>query len=1125
GLVCKWADRIAVVEDGRIVETGPAREIIRQPQNAYTRTLVEADRLLSDTVLTDTTEGNRSFDTGAEHRVVLAATGLVKNFGAFRALDGVSIEVHAGECIGVVGESGSGKTTLARCLVGLERPDEGRIEYFGKGMPQIVFQDPYSSLNPAHTVRAILTEALLAGRTGRAGRSGSVIGKTVTDGTGVTSDTNDTNGVFGTDGESSMQATLTIEELLQLAELPAELLDRKPARLSGGQRQRVAIARALAPDPEVLILDESVSALDVVVQNQILGTIDRLRRERGLAILLITHDLSVVRMVASRVYVMNEARVVESGDTAQLFAAPKDPYTAKLLAAAAYTDIPRDDERVEDIPHESNSNADKQDDDKPCEKGVSFVIEGQEAAMNTNRTANSPKTGAYFGEKGASFVAEGPEVAENTNRTANSPKTGVYFGEKGVPFVIEGQEAAMNTNRTANSPKTGVQFGEKASLFATGDPNQASSANKTANSPKTGVQFGEKASLFAMEGPKPASGANETANSPKTGVQFGEKGVSFELEGSNQTSGANETANSPKVDGGDVTLYHNARIYTVAGSDWERHATESMAVYADGGIFAVGAEAEVRRAAEAGGNSIIEEIDLGGLVVLPGLVDSHVHAPGSAFTERFEIYLYAERSLAGTLRVIGEFVEGNPEREAYFGTGYYMSIFSGVSEAPCVLLDRIEGGKPFFLESSDGHSLWLNTAALELCGIGAETEAPIGGKIHIDPGTGEPSGILTDAHALVNRKPRYTFAQEVEAARLYQQKQLGWGHTAALHIAPHFGDPRAVAAVAAAGDWKMRVNLCALAEPDRPISETLEEARGYEEMFAPYGERFLTTTVKFFEDGVVEGLTAYLNEPYEEAAAGRPDYRSEPIWEQAQLKESFKEVTAAGFQIVVHSIGDAATRETLLALKAAREETAGAPEHAGGVAARRWTARDVITHLHVVGEAEIGLLKELGVIASYQPFWHFKEPFWYEEIERGHLGEQRAMAAYPVRTILNRGIPVTFSGDYPASPVNDPFWAIETAVTRNLANPEPYGVEDISSMDDELWLRNPGERITVKEAVEAYTIAGARQLFREDEIGSLEAGKQADFIVIDQDIFAVDPIRIDSTKVLAVYIAGEKVLG
>ncbi|GHU65613.1 ABC transporter ATP-binding protein [Clostridia bacterium] len=311
GLVCKWADRIMVVENGRVVETGPAREITRNPKEAYTRTLAEADRLLNGAVLSA---------PGTSERIVLAATGLTKQFGKFRALDAVSLEVRVGECIGVVGESGSGKTTLARLLVGLEHPDKGRIEYFGKGLPQIVFQDPYSSLNPAHTVRAILTEALLAG---------------------------------GSRGKGGTQATLTIEELLQLAELPAELLDRKPARLSGGQRQRVAIARALAPGPEVLILDESVSALDVVVQNQILQTISRLRRERDLAIILITHDLSVVRMVASRIYVMSEAHVVEFGETARIFAAPRDPYTAKLLAAAAYADIPRENNPLAETPQDN----------------------------------------------------------------------------------------------------------------------------------------------------------------------------------------------------------------------------------------------------------------------------------------------------------------------------------------------------------------------------------------------------------------------------------------------------------------------------------------------------------------------------------------------------------------------------------------------------------------------------------------------------------------------------------------------------------------------------------------------------------------------------------------------------
>ena len=862
GLVCKWADRIVVVEDGRIVETGEALEVARNPKEEYTRMLVEADRLLSGTALAAPV---------AQENPVLVAKGLTKRFGNIQALDDVSFEVNAGECVGIVGESGSGKTTLARCLVGLEHPDKGEIKYHGKGNPQIVFQDPYSSLNPAHTVDAILKEALRAG---------------------------------------GASVSLSVEDLLQLVELSPDFLDRKPARLSGGQRQRVALARSLAAGPDVLILDESVSALDVVVQNQILVTIDKLRRTTGLAIVLITHDLSVVRMIASRVYVMNNARVIESGDTNRIFAEPKDPYTIKLLAAAAYANI---------------------------------------------------------------------------NRAA----------------VDEGDS--------------------------------------------------------------------------------------------------------------EIILFKNARIYTVSGRDWDKSPAEAMVVSADGKILAVGSEAEL---AESG---FTKEIDLGGQTVFPGFVDTHVHAPGSAFAERFGIYLYEERCLDGTLSLIENYIKEHADDSDYFGTGYYMSIFFDSIDSPRVLLDRIESTKPVTLESSDGHSLWLNTAALNRCGITAETKAPCGGKIGIDSETGELTGILTDSHTLVCKWPEYDHEQQVEAARYYQQKMLAWGHTTAMHIAPHFGDPKAILEVAKTGAWKMRVNFSSLAEPERPIEESLNELRSFEELFSPYGDLFKATSIKFFADGVVEGLTAYMKEPYEETASGTADYRGEPIWLTGQMKEDFKKVMSAGVQLVVHSIGDAATGETLDAIKNARAELndiISGQEH-----------RDVITHLHVVDEEDINLMKELDIIASYQPFWHFKEPFWYNEIEYGHLGEQRALAAYPVATMIKKGIPVTFSGDFPASPVNNPFWGIEIAVTRNLATPGPYGVDDIESMEDETWLRNPGERISVKEAVEAYTIAGAFQLFRENEVGSLEPGKQADFIVIDRDILTIDPIRIDSTEILAVYISGEKVFG
>jgi len=287
------------------VESGPTKTVVEHPENQYTRRLVEADRLLNKSGYQEPAPESAP--------VILRVSGLCKDFGAVRALSDVSIEIRAGECAGLVGESGSGKTTLARCVVGLERADRGEILYTGKSFPQIVFQDPYSSLNPAHTVRKILTEALEA--------------------------VSQRDGSGGTDSHATGTAPLArrLSELLALAEIDEELLDRRPERLSGGQRQRVAIARALATDPDLLICDESVSALDTVVQNQILATLDRLRRERGLAILFITHDLTVCRMIASRVYVMRDGKIVESGAARQLFENPREAYSKQLLAAAGET--------------------------------------------------------------------------------------------------------------------------------------------------------------------------------------------------------------------------------------------------------------------------------------------------------------------------------------------------------------------------------------------------------------------------------------------------------------------------------------------------------------------------------------------------------------------------------------------------------------------------------------------------------------------------------------------------------------------------------------------------------------------------------------------------------------------
>lgn len=223
-------------------------------------------------------------------------------YGAFEAVKGVSFAVGAGEIFGIVGESGSGKSTVAKVLMGLERAASGEVilnePVSGRRLSmQMIFQDAVGSLNPRMTVRQTLDEAL---RTGGSRR--------------------------------------TAAELVDLVGLSEAVLSQYPREMSGGQCQRVSVARALAREPDVLVADEPVSALDVSVQARVLNLLRDLKRDLGLSILLIAHDLAVVKNVCDRVAVMERGRFVDSGETAEVFAAPKSPYTRRLLAAVPRID-------------------------------------------------------------------------------------------------------------------------------------------------------------------------------------------------------------------------------------------------------------------------------------------------------------------------------------------------------------------------------------------------------------------------------------------------------------------------------------------------------------------------------------------------------------------------------------------------------------------------------------------------------------------------------------------------------------------------------------------------------------------------------------------------------------------
>jgi ABC-type glutathione transport system ATPase component len=311
GVVAEIADRVAVMRQGRLVETGTLDDILRNPAMEYTRNLLSAvPSLVPRAPRPETTEP-----------VVLEANELGKVyrerslFGKARevaAAQDVTLTLRKGRTLGIVGESGSGKSTVARCIVRLIDPTSGGIRLAGREISelsrrllqphrkriQIIFQDPYRSLNPRVTIGETIAEGPIN---------------------------------YGVPRE---QALARARELLELVDLPPDAISRYPHQFSGGQRQRIAIARALALDPDVLVADEAVSALDVSVQAQVLELLDEIQTRLGIALLFITHDLRVAAQICDDVAVMQKGRIVEQGPAAEVLTNPQQAYTRQLLDAA-----------------------------------------------------------------------------------------------------------------------------------------------------------------------------------------------------------------------------------------------------------------------------------------------------------------------------------------------------------------------------------------------------------------------------------------------------------------------------------------------------------------------------------------------------------------------------------------------------------------------------------------------------------------------------------------------------------------------------------------------------------------------------------------------------------------------
>ena len=330
GLAAERAERIIVMKDGEIVESGPSRLILENPQHPYTQRLVAAAPSIASQRIQAVVEdrGVQTIEDVTVAAPTLRVRDLTKDYkirqGAFRsepfrAVDAVSFEIPRGKTLALVGESGSGKSTVAKMVLKLEDPTSGAIEVDGVDVASLsrkqtfdlrrrmqpVFQDPYGSLDPMRNIGNTIAEPLDIHKVG--------------------------------DTASRRQR---VRELLDQVSLPQSLASRYANELSGGQRQRVAIARALALKPDIVILDEAVSALDVLVQDQILKLLADLQSELGLTYLFITHDLAVVRVAADLVCVMERGRVVEQGTVDEIFANPAEEYTKRLLDAIPGASIP-----------------------------------------------------------------------------------------------------------------------------------------------------------------------------------------------------------------------------------------------------------------------------------------------------------------------------------------------------------------------------------------------------------------------------------------------------------------------------------------------------------------------------------------------------------------------------------------------------------------------------------------------------------------------------------------------------------------------------------------------------------------------------------------------------------------
>ena len=535
----------------------------------------------------------------------------------------------------------------------------------------------------------------------------------------------------------------------------------------------------------------------------------------------------------------------------------------------------------------------------------------------------------------------------------------------------------------------------------------------------------------------------------------------------------------------------NAHIHT---QDPAHRVVDALAVRG-GTILATGSDPDMR--ALAGLQTRI--VDLGGRVVLPGLIDAHIH-PAQSAQDLDKCNLHdREIGAAEAKAAVAACLKGRR-----LGKNEWFEVVQ-VDAASLVLsraeLDDMRSDGPLVLESADGHSSWGNSAALAAAHIDRNTRDPLGGRIERDS-QGDPTGALRDAAAETLSAAIPTPPLAVRAERLERAFALmsATGLTSVQDAAVGDAEMSLYKQLYDRQRLKMRVRGCFyLTDLAAPADKVVAAATAFRDKWKVDPDYLRADAVKIFADGVIEypTQTAALLAPYLDGQ-GHPTTNAGPSYfQQDNLNRIVAGIDAAGMTVHVHAIGDRAVRQSLDAFAYARAQGFGSEN------------RDQIAHLQLINPADFPRFKALAVIANFQLQWATYDPSYIEKATLPYLGPERSRYLYPARSLLDAGARIAGGSDWGVSTF-DAFEAMEHAVTRSLGR----GAKPLL----------PEQSVPLTVMVDAYTINAAYALRQEKTTGSLEPGKRADFIVLDRDIFAIDPFELHATRVLATYLDGRELL-